>query len=142
MIDLCQVGQIHDFRFCAFLVHLRICNLDLNYLLPSIAYDTSKNPNQFFPSDMGDATDDPKAHALGSTGPANTKMTRKINDSSEIFDSGFLSDCTVRCGKKVWRLHKIILCSRSKFFKAALTGNFEVGARCTCSPLGCLAMRF
>ncbi|KAK0653080.1 hypothetical protein B0T16DRAFT_455389 [Cercophora newfieldiana] len=60
---------------------------------------------------------------------ASTEMIeRKLNDSTEVFDSGFLSDCVVKCGDKEWKLHKLLLCSRSKFFKAALTGNFKESA--------------
>ncbi|KAK0653085.1 BTB/POZ protein [Cercophora newfieldiana] len=48
-----------------------------------------------------------------------------VTDASDIFDSDFVSDCTVKCGDRVWKLHRVILCSRSHFFRAALMGNFK-----------------
>jgi len=44
---------------------------------------------------------------------------------SRLFESGLFSDCVIKCGDKVWRLHKAFLCSRSRFFRAAFTGVFE-----------------
>ncbi|KAM7208129.1 BTB/POZ fold [Naviculisporaceae sp. PSN 640] len=45
-------------------------------------------------------------------------------DFTEQFKSGAFSDCRVKCGDRVWNVHKLVLCSQSKFFEAALTGNF------------------
>ncbi|KAK4443088.1 hypothetical protein QBC34DRAFT_386678 [Podospora aff. communis PSN243] len=67
-----------------------------------------------------------ESETQGAAGPQ-TKRARKSNDLREIFESGFLSDCVVKCGDKEWKLHKVILCARSKFFKKALTGSFQVG---------------
>ncbi|KAM7182756.1 BTB/POZ fold, partial [Rhypophila sp. PSN 637] len=39
------------------------------------------------------------------------------------FKSGQFSDCKVKCGDRVWNLHKFVLCSRSSFFKTAFTGG-------------------
>ncbi|KAK1773446.1 hypothetical protein QBC45DRAFT_311542, partial [Copromyces sp. CBS 386.78] len=39
-------------------------------------------------------------------------------------ESGLFSDVTVRCGNKIWKLYKTILCLRSIWFEKALTGNF------------------
>ncbi|KAK3690246.1 BTB/POZ protein [Podospora appendiculata] len=46
-------------------------------------------------------------------------------DTSRLLDSGLFSDVMVTCGSKTWNLHKNILCTRSVWFKKALTGNFE-----------------
>ncbi|KAK0755124.1 hypothetical protein B0T18DRAFT_400715 [Schizothecium vesticola] len=35
-----------------------------------------------------------------------------------------LSDCQVKCGDRVWDVHKLVLCTRSKFFEKALCGSF------------------
>ncbi|KAH8753337.1 hypothetical protein F5883DRAFT_575314 [Diaporthe sp. PMI_573] len=41
-----------------------------------------------------------------------------------IFESGNPADATFVCGDRVWKVHKIILSSRCKWFKAAFYGNF------------------
>jgi hypothetical protein len=45
---------------------------------------------------------------------------------TRLLDSGYLSDCTVVCRNIKWATHKTILCSRSKWFRAALDGPFLV----------------
>lgn len=35
-------------------------------------------------------------------------------------------DCLISCGGNTVKLHREILCGRSKFFRAALTGGFMV----------------
>lgn len=52
--------------------------------------------------------------------------TRKMVSMRELLESGVLTDVKVSCGDRTWDLHKLILCSRSSFFKNALTGEFEV----------------
>ncbi|KAF2094459.1 hypothetical protein NA57DRAFT_80267 [Rhizodiscina lignyota] len=41
------------------------------------------------------------------------------------FDNGKHSDVVIRCQWKVFKLHKIVLCSGSKFFQKALEGPFK-----------------
>ncbi|KAK4208484.1 BTB/POZ protein [Rhypophila decipiens] len=48
-----------------------------------------------------------------------------LEDFSNEFKSGQFSDCKVKCGDRVWNLHKFVLCSRSSFFKAAFTGGLQ-----------------
>ncbi|KAM7208136.1 BTB/POZ fold [Naviculisporaceae sp. PSN 640] len=48
----------------------------------------------------------------------------EMNDFSKHFNSGAFSDCQIRCGDRVWNLHKIILCNASKYFEAAFSGSF------------------
>ncbi|TPX16135.1 uncharacterized protein E0L32_004130 [Thyridium curvatum] len=45
----------------------------------------------------------------------------------DALKDGRHSDVTVKCGNRKWRLHKVVLCSRSDYFKAALSGNFKAG---------------
>ncbi|KAK7700351.1 hypothetical protein SLS64_010959 [Diaporthe eres] len=52
------------------------------------------------------------------------QSTHKQNDL-ELFESGILADVEVKCGDHTWKLHKAILCTRSVWFKNALTGAFE-----------------
>lgn len=40
--------------------------------------------------------------------------------------SGEFSDFTVRCGSDAWKVHRVIVCSQSKWFQAACTGDFQV----------------
>ncbi|KAK3314183.1 BTB/POZ protein [Apodospora peruviana] len=42
----------------------------------------------------------------------------------QLLDSGLFADVVVKCGERTWKLHKNILCTRSKWFDAALNGNF------------------
>jgi hypothetical protein len=39
--------------------------------------------------------------------------------------TGLFSDVTVKCGDRIWQLHKNILCTRSVWFEKALTGRFQ-----------------
>lgn len=48
---------------------------------------------------------------------------------SRLLASGYMSDCKVICWEVEWNTHREILCSRNKWFRAALGGNFEVDAR-------------
>ncbi|KAI3392434.1 hypothetical protein diail_5713 [Diaporthe ilicicola] len=43
----------------------------------------------------------------------------------DLLQSGTLSDAQVRCGKRTWKVHKVILYVRSEWFKKALTGPFK-----------------
>ncbi|KAG6358049.1 hypothetical protein INS49_013933 [Diaporthe citri] len=52
------------------------------------------------------------------------QSTHKQNDL-ELFESGVLADVEVKCGDHTWKLHKVILCTRSTFFKSALMGAFK-----------------
>ncbi|KAL1837792.1 hypothetical protein VTJ49DRAFT_3402 [Mycothermus thermophilus] len=44
---------------------------------------------------------------------------------TKLLRTGDLSDVTLRCGDYTLNLHKVILCSRSEWFKRALTGRFK-----------------
>lgn len=60
------------------------------------------------------------------------QLMRRLNPLTEerhfsrLLDSGYMSDCTVICWDTKWATHKVILCSRSKWFRAALDGSFQV----------------
>ncbi|RYO74764.1 hypothetical protein DL766_008030 [Monosporascus sp. MC13-8B] len=45
------------------------------------------------------------------------------NESKDILESGLLADVTLKCSSREWKLHKLILATRSRWFKAALCGN-------------------
>ncbi|KAG8158237.1 hypothetical protein KVR01_011998 [Diaporthe batatas] len=40
-----------------------------------------------------------------------------------LFESGNFADATIVCGDRTWKVHKLILSSRCKWFKAAFYGN-------------------
>ncbi|KAK0724207.1 BTB/POZ protein [Lasiosphaeris hirsuta] len=50
---------------------------------------------------------------------------RFLTEDEKLLDTGWFSDVTVKCGDRIWRLHKNILCTRSVWFEKALTGRFE-----------------
>lgn len=43
-----------------------------------------------------------------------------------LFETGNLADATVVCGDRTWNVHKVILGSRCRWFKAAFYGNMAV----------------
>lgn len=45
---------------------------------------------------------------------------------SAILESSEYSDMTVCCGSEEFKLHRAIVCPRSKFFAAACGGQFQV----------------
>lgn len=42
-----------------------------------------------------------------------------------LLESGMLADAEVKCPNRTWKVHKIIVCTRSDWFKKALMGPFE-----------------
>ncbi|KAK4697472.1 hypothetical protein P7C71_g625, partial [Lecanoromycetidae sp. Uapishka_2] len=48
-----------------------------------------------------------------------------------LFHSSKYSDLTIRCGEEVWRVHRNIVCQRSKFFAAACDGGFKEATTAT-----------
>lgn len=45
---------------------------------------------------------------------------------TRLFESGNFADATIVCGGRTWQVHKVILSSRCKWFKAAFYGNMKV----------------
>ncbi|KAK1830882.1 hypothetical protein QBC39DRAFT_100716 [Podospora conica] len=50
--------------------------------------------------------------------------TRVVSQMRSYWDLRQLSDCQVKCGDRAWELHKLVICTRSKFFQKALCGGF------------------
>lgn len=57
----------------------------------------------------------------------------KPNDSGSLatsdirlFETGNFADATIVCGDRTWKVHKLILSSRCKWFKAAFYGKLAV----------------
>ncbi|KAK8102313.1 BTB/POZ domain-containing protein [Apiospora sp. TS-2023a] len=54
-----------------------------------------------------------------------TEGSKLLSKSGQdLLDSGQFSDAEVSAGRKVWRVHKTILCPRSKYFDRAFNGRF------------------
>lgn len=49
----------------------------------------------------------------------------KANDK-ELLQSGLFADGTVICQGRTWKVHRALMASRLKFFKAAFCGQFVV----------------
>ncbi|KAK7702611.1 Kelch-like protein 5 [Diaporthe eres] len=45
------------------------------------------------------------------------------NSDIRLLESGDLADATIVCGDRTWKVHKLILSSRNKWFKAAFHGS-------------------
>ncbi|KAK5674687.1 hypothetical protein LTS10_012688 [Elasticomyces elasticus] len=43
----------------------------------------------------------------------------------DIFKTGQYSDLTIKCGERVWHVHKVIVCPQSPFFARACDGGFK-----------------
>lgn len=43
----------------------------------------------------------------------------------ELLRTGNLADGTVKCNGRTWKVHRLLLASRLKFFKAAFFGSFK-----------------
>ncbi|KAI1080042.1 BTB/POZ protein [Whalleya microplaca] len=58
-----------------------------------------------------------------------TMASSSLRDAGEsdlsLLKSGLFSDVLVKCDGREWNLHKAILCSRSQWFRAALTNGFQ-----------------
>ncbi|KAI1392127.1 BTB/POZ protein [Hypoxylon trugodes] len=53
-------------------------------------------------------------------------MAMTLEDGGKkLLESGYLADVTVECGNRVWKLHKVVLVTRSEWFKAALSGDTQ-----------------
>lgn len=70
--------------------------------------------------------------------PENFKMSQpqgndKIRHADiRLFDTGDLADATIVCGDRTWKVHKVIVSSRCKWFKAAFYGNMAVSLLLVC----------
>ncbi|KAK2051228.1 hypothetical protein LY76DRAFT_415453 [Colletotrichum caudatum] len=53
-------------------------------------------------------------------------MSRFGASDHYLIENGLLADCEVVCDGKTWKLHKLILCSRSRYFKDHLLNNPSV----------------
>ena len=49
-----------------------------------------------------------------------------IKSNLAIYKSSMYADMTVRCGPMEFKLHRAIVCPRSKFFAAACDEHFQV----------------
>ena len=55
----------------------------------------------------------------------------QVRSSKSWLESGEASDLTIKCQGKVFKVHKVILMSRSPFFRACLTAGFKVSLSLT-----------
>lgn len=45
-----------------------------------------------------------------------------------LFESGIFADATVVCGDRTWKVHKVIVGSRCKWFRGAFYGKLAVSS--------------
>ncbi|MCJ1382100.1 hypothetical protein MMC17_005212 [Xylographa soralifera] len=66
---------------------------------------------------------------------ANTGQTQDTESSHDglhkLLNNSDYSDFTVECGTKTWRIHRAIVCSRSKYFKKVCDGDFKEAREAT-----------
>lgn len=48
------------------------------------------------------------------------------NVDIRLFETGNLADATIVCGDRTWKVHKVIVSSRCKWFETAFYGKFAV----------------
>jgi hypothetical protein len=63
------------------------------------------------------------------------------NADVQLFESGNLADSVIVCGTRKWYVHKLILSSRCKWFKAAFYGNLIVSSTLIAKSCPCLENR-
>ena len=51
---------------------------------------------------------------------------QNVAHSFVLLKTGKYSDLKIRCGTAEWRVHRSVLCPRSKYIAAACDGEFEV----------------
>ncbi|KAI1141088.1 hypothetical protein F5Y05DRAFT_423901 [Hypoxylon sp. FL0543] len=52
-------------------------------------------------------------------------MASLQEENRELLETDFMKDAVVECGDRVWKVHKLILLTRSEWFKKALCGPFK-----------------
>ncbi|MCJ1388001.1 hypothetical protein MMC18_000845 [Xylographa bjoerkii] len=63
---------------------------------------------------------------------AQTQDTESPHDGlHKLLNNSDYSDFTVECGTKTWRIHRAIVCSRSKYFKKVCDGDFKEAREAT-----------
>lgn len=45
------------------------------------------------------------------------------NIAHRYFEMKHISDCRVKCGDRVWDMHKLVICTRSKYFEKKLSAE-------------------
>ncbi|KAI1378976.1 hypothetical protein F4677DRAFT_442705 [Hypoxylon crocopeplum] len=46
-------------------------------------------------------------------------------EGKDLLEGDFFKDATVECGSRAWEVHKLVVCSRSEWFKKAFCGGFD-----------------
>ena len=57
---------------------------------------------------------------------ANIHQSGLLKGNIDAFQSGKYSDLTINCASDEYKVHRIIVCQRSKFFAAACDNGFKV----------------
>lgn len=53
--------------------------------------------------------------------------TRTTYDFTKFYENGRFADATVVCKGREWKVHKLVLASKSEYFLKAFDGPFKVG---------------
>jgi BTB/POZ domain-containing protein len=63
---------------------------------------------------------------MSAKAPENAFATVLVGELGHLLSSGKYSDLTVHCEDNTWKVHKLVMCTHSKFFVKACDGEFMV----------------
>jgi len=63
---------------------------------------------------------------MSTKAPENAFATVLAGGLGTLLSSGKYSDLTVQCENNAWKVHKMVMCTHSKFFAKACDGEFMV----------------
>ncbi|KFY17915.1 hypothetical protein V492_00295 [Pseudogymnoascus sp. VKM F-4246] len=60
--------------------------------------------------------------------PKRSNKDKGLTSMYKCLETGAFSDLIITCGNKTWNAHRVVVCPKSSFFRAACNGNFKEAA--------------